>query len=131
MKNKYKLIDNLVYIIVAIFFLVSFLCKIDFDKNIFVYLTSFLIGLSSYILFIRDKSFLSINKIICIYLFLFAFLAPVDQYNAGTSFWGLQKFGDDDYLLANILIILFMVLYFFIQKTDILKKDLFRDVIII
>ena len=44
MKNKYNVIDTIVYIALAIFFFVLFLTKIDLEKNILVYLSSLVVS---------------------------------------------------------------------------------------
>lgn len=125
--RKNTLFDKAVYIIFALVFLFIFIFVAADCNNLFVCFSFLIIGVISYLTFVFDKRFISINKMISAFLFIFCFFAPLFQYRDNTSYWGLGKFNDFDYFYANFLIIIFETLYFFTYKLFLNKKTVVKN----
>lgn len=111
------LINSIIYIV----FLVIML--IDFEKSIKirtvsspVVMTFLSIGIMSLFFFIMDKGFLTINKMIYIFTFVFGYFTPFHQYLDRFVLYETKPFTNDEYLYANIIIIVFLIVYVFSKK---------------
>lgn len=124
-KEKSTPFDIVVYIILAIFFIVS-IGKYDFSgKNALVIFTFFINGIFSYIKIIKCKKNISLQRIYYIFVFIFFFYAPLSQYISGINIWAKSginiTFSHNDYLLANVFIFcfdcFFEMTYFFYKPS--------------
>lgn len=112
MKIKQKsLIDVLVYAIFWFLYTCDFLNMFVQKTSFFVMLTFYIISLLSFYGFIKDKGFLTINKMIYIFIFLFCYYAPIHQFVDGVNIHNYAPFSDYEYLFANFLIIIFVSIY--------------------
>lgn len=109
--NKTNIFDFIIYILFFFWFLLDFILNFSLARSFFVQASFLFIGIFSFVAFVVDKRFLSINKIIYIFLFLFMFYTPFHQYLECSSFWGIGTFDDNEYLSANITVVLFMITY--------------------
>lgn len=109
-KNKIKF-DYIVYLVFALVFLFDYILNIE-RIHFFVNFTFLINGIISYIGFIRDRRFLSINKLISIFLFLFCYLAPFHQYQQNHVFWGVSPFSDLEYINGNIIVFIFELIWY-------------------
>lgn len=105
-----------IYIIIFLFIGIDFIISVEPGKSILVYITFFIIAFFTLLLFIVDKGFITIDKMIYIYIFIFSYYAPFHQYLNGTIIHKFSEFSDNDYLFSNILIILFLFTYLFCKK---------------
>lgn len=120
--------DKSLYFILSIVLIIEFISSYRSNSNILICILFFLIGLISFVFFILDKRMFSINKFILIYFFIFSYLAPYKQYLSNYNAWKLYIYSDEDYILANILVLVFLVVYLFFynilfQNKYINKKD--------
>lgn len=114
-KSKYNLIDFLIYALIAVFFIFNF-AGINYSGTDFtVVFTFFVIGVFSFVKIVCAKKNISISRIFYIFMFIFFFYAPLQQYVSGTVFWkslGITLvYSDSDYLNANLAIIAFLFFY--------------------
>lgn len=121
MKKSNTLKNIIIYMIIITFVLIDYIVSLESGKNDLVYITFFAISMLTLILFITDKGFITIDKMIYIYLFIFAYYAPFHQYINGTTIHNFKTFSDEEYLFANLIIILFIIIYV------LCKKILFRN----
>ena len=108
---RHRILDYFIYLILFVWFFFDFLLSYDAGSSLLVQLLFLLIGILSYIGVISDARFVSVNKIIYLFLFIFMFYTPFHQYLERTSFWGIGVFEDEDYLYANLIVLLFMGTY--------------------
>lgn len=112
MKIKRKnFIDILIYAIFWFLYTCDFLNMFIKKPTFFVMVTFYIISLLSFYGFVKDKGFLTINKMIYIFIFLFCYYAPIHQFVAEVNIHNFVPFNNDDYLLANSLIIIFICIY--------------------
>ncbi len=110
--NHATMFDVVVYFAFCCFFLADYVIRLDFSMNVIVQFTFLLIGGIAFAMFVTDKRYLTIDKVLCIFLFLFMYYVPYHQFFTKTSYWGMMSFADSDYLYANFLILGFEILYF-------------------
>lgn len=122
MKKK-NVIDILIYIIFIFIMTIDLFNYWDKVSSIAVLITFFVIGIASICLFIKDKGFLTIDKMIYIFIWVFGYYTPLHQYTTNTVISESMPFTDEEYLLGNFLIILFMCVYFIFRYYYFRKKD--------
>lgn len=125
--KKITRLDFIIYFGFICWFIINFTITTISIKNVnlLVSFTFFSIGIISIIGFIIDNNFLSFNKFIFIFSFLFLYLAPYYQYANDIVFWNLGSFSEHEYLYANILIIIFLLLYLFAYNIFFQKVPIF------
>ena len=114
-KKGGKLIDLIVYLIIAFFFAINLL-SFDYRGSDFsVVLTFYMIGIFSFYKIVTARKNITLQRVFYIFMFIFMFFAPLQQYLSGTILWkssGLVlKYTDDDYLKANCALLLFIFLF--------------------
>lgn len=129
--KKVKIFDPVVYSIVAFFMLLFFASTLSASnyKDPFVVITFAIIGIFGFCMFVFDKRYLSINKLTGIFVLLFCCLAPFYQYCSNYNVWNLTDFSNDDYLVANMLILLFLFVYqtsYFYFKKNLKNRSIER-----
>lgn len=114
-KIKHKKIDRLIYIILTVFFILYLLSLNYKNADILVTCTFLLIGFISYYKIIMSDRNISLYRLFYVYIFIFLFIAPLQQYLESIVLWtsdGLHiEYNDHDYLLANILILIFILIF--------------------
>lgn len=115
-KKHIEMFDLIAYSITILFLVINFLVTlINAERvNFFITIGFLSIGIASFISFVVDKSFVSINKIFSVFVFIFFYLAPFSQYSQNITFWGVSSFDDSSYLIANTTIIVFIFLFYFV-----------------
>lgn len=122
-KNKIqyaRTIDIIIYSALAIFFFLNIL-SFDFSGADGLVVGSFiLMGLFFFYRIVSAKKNISLYRVYYIFAFIFLFYAPLQQYLSGTVFqlsngWTLI-YDNNDYLQANVLIIVFTVCFEFGYK---------------
>ena len=108
-------VDRIVYSFIGIFF-VWILLTLDYSKsNLWVVLTFLLIGGFSFYQIIISEKNITLKRIFYVFVFIFMFFAPLQQYLSGTVLWkstGAKLwYSDQEYLYANLLISLFLLLF--------------------
>ena len=114
MKKKFKIneiVDFVIYFCIFTFMVIDFINNTRSEKSIIILITFLLIGLISMILFIKDEGFLTIDKMIYIFFWIFAYYTPTKQYISSTLISDKVPITDAEYLRANILILLFILIY--------------------
>lgn len=106
-----KLIDFLIYTFFILF--VIYDCSVCFlEASSPIVVLSFIpCAAISIIGFIRSKGFLSIDQFLYVFTFMFCYYTPLHQFVEGTNIHKLSIYTDSDYLFANVLIVLFLILY--------------------
>lgn len=122
-KNLTYAFAIIIIIIMMTYVLVSGIDKKnDLDKEIII--TFYVIGIISVINIVRDSKPFSLNKVFWYFNFFFLFLAPLIQYMGGYYPWDYY-IEDKIFKKCNLLIILWMLLYMFINiKVDSKKQEL-------
>ena len=77
--------------------------------NILVSISFLIIGIISFISFVKNTSFFNIKKIVCVFVLVFFYLAPYSQFTQNVVFWGMRTYSNNEYLFANFLIIIFLI----------------------
>lgn len=110
--KKQQIIDVLIYLIFCIIFVTDWIVvSLQSNKPIFVLLSFLPVGVMSFVGFIKDKSFISIDVMIYIFMFLFAYYAPLHQYITNANIHNYATFTDLEYLFGNIIVLLFLLTY--------------------
>lgn len=122
MKKK-NIIDMLVYAIFISIMVVDLFNYWNRVSSAFVLITFFIIGITSICLFIKDKGFLTIDKMIYIFIWVFGYYTPLHQYITNTVISESMYFTDEEYLFGNLLIILFIGIYFIFRYHYFGKKN--------
>ena len=118
-KNKFDLTIYFVFSCAFIFNYI-YLIKDSTINDFFVILTFFIIGLISFIGLIKSKKMISVNRMFFLFIFLFFYLAPLHQYFSNVKFWNVNtSYSSEDYLIANILIIIHLLIYILFNKIKI------------
>lgn len=112
---QYTQIDILIYFVLAVFFLLNIL-SFDFSKASFWVVFSFiLMGIFYFYKIISAKKNISLYRVYYVFAFVFMFYAPLLQYLSGTVLWasnGLTiTYTDDDYLQANLILVIFTICF--------------------
>lgn len=115
-KNHCTRFDKIVYVLFASLFIIDFFSVFSFQKDLFVQLSFFIIGAISYFMFAKEEKFISIFRLVHVFMFLFCYLAPMHQYISNTEYWDMGPLYDSHYLKANILILIFYISIIFISK---------------
>lgn len=119
-------IDIIIYFIIAIFFAIVFLSFDYRESDFFVVLTFYMIGIFSFYKIVTARKNITLQRVFYIFMFIFMFFAPLQQYLSGTILWksnGLVlKYTDDDYLKANSLLLLFIATFELGYKVHLKKK---------
>lgn len=114
-KIEIKKLDFFVYLFLTIFFIWN-ISTFDYSTaNIGVVFTFLLLGAFFYIKIITAKKNITLYRVFYIFCFIFMFYAPLQQYLNGTVFqlnngWSLV-YNDRDYIQANIVISVFVILF--------------------
>ncbi|MFR9239385.1 MAG: O-antigen polymerase [Clostridium baratii] len=109
--KRENLIDLLVYAVFWFLYTFDFLNMFIQKTSVLVMITFYIISLLSFYGFVKDKGFLTVNKMIYIFIFLFCYYAPVHQFVNGVNIHNYAPFSDYEYLFANFLIIIFISTY--------------------
>lgn len=109
--RKSQLFDFTVYLLFIIFTIYDFIANIDLSKSLFVYMTFGIIATLSICLFIKDDGFLTIDSLIYVFTYLFFYYAPLHQYNEGINIHKYSSYTMWNYASANLIIILFIIVY--------------------
>ena len=130
--SKKNIIDFLIYMIIIVLMSIFYLANAIGSRNdlsLLVVFTFIIIGIIGFLMYVLDKRYLSINKLIGVFVILFCSMAPYYQYCSRYNIWGLTSFDNNDYIQANLLIILFLVVflisYYFINQK--LKKKIIKE----
>lgn len=113
-KNK-RILDFIIYS--AIIFIVGyFLVSLNYSNSRNdVLLSLFAIGIYSFIAIVSNKSNINIRKNFHIFVFIFFFMAPLQQYTTDIVLWrgnGLAvSYSHNDYLKTSFLVLLAMVIF--------------------
>lgn len=86
------------------------------NKSILVLLSFLAIATLSFCGFFNDKQFVSIDTMIYVFVFLFAYYAPLHQYITNANIHSYEPFTDFEYLYGNIIVLLFLVTYMFTKR---------------
>lgn len=129
MKKKFiNYFDVLIYLIIFLLAIVDYINVIKTSSNIMVNISFLCVLIISYVCFILEKKFISIEKIVYVFIIIFMYLAPLHQFQNNSSFWGLKGFSEDSYLMCNIYLIVFLTLFKVFSKN---KKNYKQDSIYI
>lgn len=120
--KKSQLLDVFIYCFFLIAMLVDFFKSADSSRSFVVYFLLLLTGLMSYIFYLLDKGFLTIDKVVYIFAFLFCYYAPFHQYVSGVNIHRYGAFSDTEYASASLVIILFLIIFKLVRKYDRNKK---------
>jgi len=104
---------NLVFVSLMLIATVMIYCG-DYQRefNNGVVITSLMITIISILfMIIGDPYPMSLNKIFMLFSFFFYGIAPIIQYQNGTTLWGGPSFDGKDYLKLNVIIINILLLY--------------------
>lgn len=113
--KKWKKLDIFLYFMVLLHTLIFSILHFDCEKNKWVYMGFVIIGMISFVGIVLSKRSISIFRMICIFTYIFFFMAPWQQYSEGSkSIWaGIHcNYTDGMYLKANVAIIIFLLFYF-------------------
>ena len=84
----------------------------DFSNaNAGVVATFLIIGIYSFLRIVLSRETISFDRMLYIFLFIFMFYAPLQQYLRGVNLWSVITISDRHYLAANGAILLFIALY--------------------
>lgn len=123
---KIKKMDIILFLFSFAIFSIDYISQIKNDGNIIIYITFGLIGLFSLVELCLLEHFISVIKVFFSFIFVFFYCAPIHQYNSGRTFWGLARISDNDYIFANLLILLSMsliiIFYRLTSKSKIKKR---------
>lgn len=112
---RIELVDFFGYAMVILLTLVE-LFSLDYTGRDGIVVSQFLlIGVYSFYRAASCNVNISIYRMVYIFSYIFFFLAPLQQYTSGIVFWKSNGFfltyTDEDYLKANLFILLFLVFY--------------------
>ena len=118
--------DALIYFLIAVFFAMVLL-SFDYRESDFtVIFTFYTIGIFSLYKIVAAKKNITIQRVFYIFIFIFMFFAPLQQYLSGIVLWkgnGLTlRYTDEDYLSANLLLLLFIGIFELGYKIRLNKK---------
>jgi hypothetical protein len=108
--------DKLIYCIISAI-IIGFFTQINFSNSTFAVIATFaIIGIISFYNCIKTAKNITIRRLFYIFIFIFMFIAPIQQYSCKVVFWkknwGLSLiYTDKDYFYANILIIVSIVFF--------------------
>lgn len=113
--SKYSITNFITYTIIAVSTF-SFILSLDFSNaNYILVFCLLLIGVISFFNIIACKKNVSIRRTIYIFIYFFCFMAPIQQYTSGTTFWkstGLKvMYTDKDYLRAAIAVLIYILFF--------------------
>ena len=115
LEKKQKQIDKIIYFFIAIFFAIILLSFNYKECSLAVLGTFFIIGGFSFYKIVSAKKNISLKRIFYIFNFIFMFFAPLQQYLSGTVLWTgngwTLRYTDNDYLKANLVLIIFIVMF--------------------
>ena len=98
---------NLVFVSLMLIATVMIYCGDDqreFNKGVVIKCLMITI-ISILFMIIVDPYSMSLNKIFMLFSFFFYGIAPIIQYQTGTTLWGCPSFDGKDYLKLNVIII--------------------------
>ena len=110
-RHRVQLFDLLVYTVVILWALIDYICIFDQCHSKVVWFSFAFIFAMAFLIWFLDHKFLSINKMVASYVFLFWYYAPIHQYAVGKTYYTLAAPDDDIYLLGNALILIFCLCY--------------------
>lgn len=115
MNKKNKIFDIVIYSFVVATTLL-YILQLDYrNTNIVVIITFLLIGIISFFSIISKGIDINIYNTVHIFVYVFFFIAPMQQYTEGIVLWqgnGLVlKYTDKDYFYANLMILIFLILF--------------------
>lgn len=122
MKKNDILKNIVIYMIVFLFVGIDYIVSLRSGQSVLVYATFLIIAMASLVLFITDKGFITIDKMIYIYIFIFAYYTPFHQYINNTTIHNFTQFSNNEYFYSNCLILLFIFVY------TVCKKIIFRNI---
>lgn len=109
--RKSQLFDFIVYLFGAIFLIIDLVNCISKTSSIFVVLSFVPILFITLYIFFREDGFLTIDQMLSVYLFMFCYYTPLHQYVDNVNIHGFSPITTTDYAFANLLIILFLLMY--------------------
>ena len=113
--KKWRIVDIILYFMVLLHTLIFSISHFDCEKNKWVYVGFVIIGGLSFSGIVLSKRSISVFRMICIFTYIFFFMAPWQQYSEGSkSIWeGIHcNYTEEMYLRANVAIILFLFFFF-------------------
>ena len=122
-KLKYNFFDIIIYIIFIMITFMDFANSLNNETSILVTTTFLFIGILSIIFFITDRGDITIDKIIYIFTYLFCYYAPFHQYIDKYIIHGTVYFSDNDYFYANIVILIFLLIYTMVKRLFLKKLN--------
>lgn len=114
--KKSQVVDMLIYILFLILVVSDWISSMQIGKSILVMLTFLVLGILCFIGFISENNFVSIDTVIYIFMFLFAYYAPLHQYITGSNIHSYATFSDLEYLFGNTIILIFLVTYMLTRR---------------
>lgn len=117
----YSFLEILAFIFVTTFYFIDFFSTLDIEKDLIINISFFSIGLFSILSLCLSKNFISVKKIFFTFIFVFFYYTAFKQYSNSNNLWNHVSVGDDEYLTANLLILIscFCVEFFcFVKKND-------------
>lgn len=113
--EKSKFVDLLVYLLIAVI-TVNFMCGLDYSNCSFVVVFLFtIIGAYSFIKIAKSKANIDIRRNFYIFVYIFFFLAPLQQYTQKNVLWngtGLKVMYNNTNYLRGILAVAVMIVAF-------------------
>lgn len=106
-----SLTDIIVYICLGFYFAFTILFWDFSNANAGVVATFLIIGIYSFLRIVLSRETISLDRMLYIFLFIFMFYAPLQQYLRGANLWSVITISDRHYLAANGAILLFIALY--------------------
>lgn len=123
-QSRAEITDLIVYFCIAVFFIFNLIFFDYTNSDFWVVFTFYLIGIFSFYRIVTAKKNISAYRMFYIFTFIFLFFAPLQQYLNDTVLWKDNGhsliYTNDDYLFANIMIIVFISLFeisFYFSKT--------------
>ncbi|MCD7818987.1 MAG: oligosaccharide repeat unit polymerase, partial [Lachnospiraceae bacterium] len=110
--------DYFVYFSFALISAMDFLSKLSKSASVLVALEFLIIACLSVYCYFLDDRYLSINKMLSIFLFLFCYYTPFHQYLDGVNIHNFAVYSDSEYIYANFLIIIFISIYIMVKKNE-------------
>lgn len=86
------------------------------DSFVFFFTNNIIITLSSFAIFYKPRVYFSLFKLFYLFYFLFFGVSPYLAYINNIVYWGGKAIDSDYYIIANLIIIATMVVYFMVYQ---------------
>lgn len=127
--RKSQLFDTTVYLCGAVFLIIDLINCVSKATSLLVVLSFIPILFITIYIFFREDGFLTIDQMLSVYLFMFCYYTPIHQYIDNVNIHGFSPITTSDYIFANLLIILFLLMYVLgrkARKNHNLQKYIFK-----